>query len=350
MCKEDIRGNWLVRGVHEKAGAEPGECEKMTLGFMESGKEYPSVPEWVDALVNFGFDWAGKVGQGRRRIAIISMPSESAAAGLAALGALSHRLTMEGANELEDHRRRVRELKDESVHGLYYRSNGSETGPFYSCSDGTEMRLVYEGGKNRYSGLKQLVMDGMEGKIRFSGEPPVFQENAVEGESVYQEIPGCGNEILMENLKSTDKWLCFAGRKKGRVDAERILKSVSFKAGGREFDLKQLLLLSNGHRSIYRTCYYNTRGNANVNELPLNRIGLVVADGLGSLVKVLDQKEFAEKNVIGVFHRVRKRDDLEALDERMSELDRFYDRQAMDSGTALPTGVGATVFERRGGN
>ena len=59
-------------------------------------------------LIKCGYAWAN--GQGKRRIGIISLPCESAGAGLVALGAIRYRLTLPEANDALSHFERIERL------------------------------------------------------------------------------------------------------------------------------------------------------------------------------------------------------------------------------------------------
>ena len=70
--------------------------------FSEANQEWQVVPRWVTFLIRLGYNWpCGVLGQ--RRIALISMPCDSAAAGLIALGALIRDLGNPNANDVDGH-------------------------------------------------------------------------------------------------------------------------------------------------------------------------------------------------------------------------------------------------------
>ena len=57
------------------------------MRFLDDQNENENLPNWAYFLINFGYQSKLYTGS-KRRIALISMPCESAAAGLVSLGAL----------------------------------------------------------------------------------------------------------------------------------------------------------------------------------------------------------------------------------------------------------------------
>lgn len=72
------------------------------MQFSEYNSEWKPVPPWVEFLIKFGYEWRREP-KGSRRIALISMPCDSAAAGLIALGAMVRDLADSNANDVAGH-------------------------------------------------------------------------------------------------------------------------------------------------------------------------------------------------------------------------------------------------------
>src|SRR5689334_13909744 len=79
------------------------------MEFSEADNEWRSVPDWASFLIEFGFAWLAKP-HTSRGIALVSMPSDSAAAGLIALGAMRKCLELDDANDVGSHYQRLLEL------------------------------------------------------------------------------------------------------------------------------------------------------------------------------------------------------------------------------------------------
>jgi hypothetical protein len=73
------------------------------LLFSEYGHKWQALPDWVEFLIHFGYRWHRNNLQ-QRRIALISMPCDSAAAGLISLGALIRDLENPDSNYIDGQR------------------------------------------------------------------------------------------------------------------------------------------------------------------------------------------------------------------------------------------------------
>src|SRR5690242_18195480 len=74
----------------------------MATLFSEANQDWRPIPSWVRLLINLGYKWPYRAA-GTRRIALISMPGDSAGAPLIALGALIRDLGNPEANDLGAH-------------------------------------------------------------------------------------------------------------------------------------------------------------------------------------------------------------------------------------------------------
>jgi hypothetical protein len=72
------------------------------MDFSELKGEWQPIPYWVRFLVQMGYNWP-RSGTRPRRIALVSMPCDSAGAGLIALGAMVHDLVDPQANDVDAH-------------------------------------------------------------------------------------------------------------------------------------------------------------------------------------------------------------------------------------------------------
>ena len=79
------------------------------MNFSEAHEPWRSVPEWADFLIEFGFAWLAPT-LAARRIAVVSMPCDSAAAGLIALGAMRKCLELDDANDVASHYQRLLDI------------------------------------------------------------------------------------------------------------------------------------------------------------------------------------------------------------------------------------------------
>jgi hypothetical protein len=82
--------------------ASEGNRLSMPALFSEAGLDWRPIPQWARFLIQFGYRWP-MASPGRRRIALVSMPCDSAAAGLIALGALIRDLGNDTATNVNGH-------------------------------------------------------------------------------------------------------------------------------------------------------------------------------------------------------------------------------------------------------
>ena len=101
------------------------------MEFSEAGSEWRGVPEWAFFLIEFGFAWLAEP-HPSRRIALVSMPCDSAAAGLIALGAMRRCLEFDDANDAGSHYQRLQELAHRHPKSLVLH-HATEKGRFEFC-------------------------------------------------------------------------------------------------------------------------------------------------------------------------------------------------------------------------
>ena len=82
--------------------ASDGNRMPMTVVFSEAGRDWRPIPHWAEFLIQLGYGWPIAT-PGQRRIALVSMPCDSAAAGLIALGALIRDLGNNTATNVGGH-------------------------------------------------------------------------------------------------------------------------------------------------------------------------------------------------------------------------------------------------------
>jgi len=133
-------------------------------------------------------------------------------------------------------------------------------------------------------------------------------------------------KIVEENLRRSYSGLCLAGRAVGEATTREMYSSIRFRIGESDHTLTELLTVNgwNTDRRPSRITYLNARTETiDRGSYPP---GLVVADGDLSFLKVLAL--FQRSDVIGVIHRAIERDNLEAVGNRLNELNQWYEEDA----------------------
>ncbi len=334
--------------------------------FSEAGHAWGTLPRWARFLIDFGYEWP--MDEVRpRRIALISMPCDSAGAGLIALGGMIRSLTNPKANDVAGHYDALRRFAIQyltSCRDCDLRCDPQSKG----CGHTSEAsgRIRYKG-KKRYEVIKHANFD--KGEIWFHGEgvdrpliPKYATDWQIEGEPLPQLIDNTGALpervyadmvgsalIVPENLRRSFSGLCLAGRATGEAATRDSYASLRLRVGDTEYGLPELLTVYQWHQygSISRISFFNARTQQ------INRSGyapaLVVADGDVSFLRALDRSEFQRSDVIGIIHRSIERDNLEAVGNRILNLQQWYieDGELMTQLSAIPKGISVALLRRR---
>ena len=181
----------------------------------------------------------------------------------------------------------------------------------------------------------------------FDGEAPVraIQGAGLPDIELYKSLAVDGF-VSAANLRQSDSQICVAGRITGESASRSIFEQVRFRKENHCADLPHLLTI---HRwspgTISRVTYFNSRTNELDRNAGLTR--LVVADGDGAFLRVLDREEFRSSDVVGVIHRAVERDRLDSIGFKIAELQQWYspDTSMSNRIPPLPSGI-ATIFLR----
>lgn len=314
------------------------------LYFSEFDGEWQSIPEWVNFLIRFGYHWSeGETSN--RRIAILSMPCPSPAAGLITLGALirdlgkldSHDMTTHNDSLLCYARQYLEycqkcELKDcdPTIRGCGF--NSKSHGVIRSVrrknniymvsedSDFDEKKLVIF--EKRNPAIKTELKPEYFKNLYFDGQPPAVSSSEETGlqKSAYQ---GLIEEAAIhpDNLRKSYSGLVLAGRAKGCRDTKSAYESVYFCNDTESYTLAELLAIHDWTDSeVSRTAFFNVRTEESDHTVVQPK--LAVADGDASFLKSIDV--FKKSDIIGVVDRSQERDKLEAIGQKFAALKNWY--------------------------
>ncbi len=344
--------------------------------FSEINNAWKPIPSWMEFLIRLGTEWPND-NSGQRRIALVSMPCDSPAAGLITLGSLVRDLGSPNSNDIEghyDHLLRYAQqyldscrscdfdCKPDVTHcGHIERATGRLHSTLYPrktflISDKTNIRkrqLVWNYAAGRGQTGIQYPSPKYAMNWYIDGQPPV-QMDISHGQltdTPYRQLV-MNAAILPENLYLTWSGLCLAGRVKGEAATREMCGSIRFQSGATEYTLPELLTIygwshRNGNDSISRLTFFNPRTDQ------LDRHGspplLVVADGDACFLKALAKSEFQRSDVIGVIHRTIERDSLELIGSRMANLRQWYDADSETLARMLPAprGISVSILKKR---
>lgn len=362
-CPHNFCRLWPVRSVFERqlsasavlwtdATSIEGLSPLLSMQFSEADAPWQPVPSWADFLIRCGFAWAN--GGDKRRISVISMPCESAGAGLVALGAIRRRLALDDANDSLSHFQRIEKLAGRQEGETFLRHH---TIKGWFRLDGKDQRgLVWvrrepagAGDTTTHSGPPRVVILASNANDwRFEREAPT---QAIQGAGLphgrfYEQLIEGAAAPLETNLKQSDSGICLAGRVTGETASRDVYAALRFESHGNIADLAQLLTV---HRwspdTVSRVTFFNSRTSQL--DRSAGSTNLVVADGDLALLKVLEAAEFRHSDVVGVIHRAVERDRLESVGTRLAELSQWYapDRDMLDR--VPPAPIRVTVSAQR---
>jgi hypothetical protein len=340
------------------------------MEFSESSQEWRPVPAWVEWLVGCGFGWPNDQAGGRR-IAIVSMPCDSAAAGLISLGSLVRDLCREDADDTTVH---ADALMGFALQYLTWCQNCTlkcnpvarncgfldEASGLVRNRDGYIYRISRVSKDPRWSDAivcsnrretkseERLLFRHGTADWHVEGEPTLstFRMGTTLDSSVYAPFAP-SSAIRNDNLQRSYSGLCLAGRAAGESVTRDRCASIRFHMDGVEHNLANLLTI-HGWRDteqVSRMSFFNTRTGRF--DRHACSPAIVVCDGIESTLRVLEHRALQRADVIGVFNRTVERSSLELLGNKLAELRQWYDKDAFFANNP-PRGIGVATLRRRG--
>jgi hypothetical protein len=333
---------------------ETGSRER-SLQFSEANTPWQDIPRWVGFLLKCGYVCADPVSTSRR-ISLISMPSDSAAAPLVVLGAMRRRLTLAQANDTTLHYQRIEQQATDPVNliGTFLRHNKHKGRFLLESRDKNGVIWVRheKGGNSR--GFSRLttrfaILPLSACDWHFDGEAPVktIQGALLPHIDFYEPLLD-ETEVFASNFSQSDSAICLAGRVSGESISKAICEGIRFQRNGHSADLSRLLTVQDwSPGTISRVTFFNTRTKQLDRNTGLTR--LVVADGDVAFLRVLESLEFKSSDVLGVVHRTVERERLESIGFKIAELQQWYapDREMHTRMPPTPLGITMLTLKRR---
>lgn len=339
--------------------------------FSEANQEWQAIPQWAEFMIRFGYNWPGG-GSGQRRVALMSMPCDSSAAGLIALGALVRDLETPKTNDVDgyfesllryasQYLRSCRKCNapcdpelnrcghlSEATGRVKYTVNSRGYWWISENSKLNERILVFERrNRNQLTVTIDRPEHAMEWQIDNQPPPVLIGQQGSLPQEFYNELLS-GAQIISENLGKSFSGLCFAGRIAGETKTREMCSSIRFRSSNEEYSLPDLLTVHGWTQfNISRMAFFNSR----VEELDryASTSSLVIADGDVSFLRILNRPEFRMSDVVGVIHRTMERDKLEAVGEQRNALRQWYseDLEMLNLLHPIPRGIGVLILKRR---
>jgi len=337
------------------------------MQFSEGNHEWRPIPRWAEFLVRLGYGWPKE--SGARRVGLVSMPCDSPAAGLIALGALIRDLADPNANDLGAHymallrfaRQFLQSCRDCKVRcdpelkecGYFAESTGllrHKDGDRYRVTGTPDTTAWGDAIKCSNDRETRWLLAAYAADWRIDGEPALQQHGEASAliPRAYAQIVQDA-QVIPANLTHSFSGLCLAGRVRGEASTRDICSSIRLHTADSDYNLVDLLTIHgwSTSSSVSRMSFYNSRTER------FDRYGcvptLVVSDGDTSFLRVLGQKQFQRSDVIGVVHRTLERDLLEVVGNRMADLLQWYeeDKDLSEQLSSAPTGITVSVLRQK---
>jgi hypothetical protein len=316
-----------------------------TIQFSESNGSWGSIPEWANFLVMFGYTWY-REDLSNRRIALISMPCDSAGAGLVALGTIRKFLEFPRTDDISLHLKRIR--KDQGKILLSRNYPGSRF-HYYGYSNIDMIEKVKK--TQKYDSPSPERVSFKPEDICFQGEPfpQVIEGHELPYGIIYKRLISGDGNILTENLRKTYSGSCLAGRNLGEKATRDIMACIQFRLDNLTASLDQLLTVHSwtSGGSVSRLSLYNSRTDKIDRQVALPQI--VIADGDGALFSVLNNSLFENSDVIATIDRTLERERLEKINEVMASKSQWYirDESVPLYIPSIPPGITIAIWNKR---
>jgi hypothetical protein len=330
----------------------------------DGGVTWHDMPSWVTFFINQGMKWPNYSSSQRgRQIRLISMPCQSHAAGLVALGAVGRDICDPTANDKARHidglmryasqyLNHCRDCKlticNPEFKRCGFRSRAS--GRIFKAKSITRFRIHPESQpRDGVLKLLQVQRNGKEVPVNVSGidyyydcypEGAIALEEGIRGGRIdinpLSQI--LGNLLPIDgNLSVAYSGLCLAGSPRfGSSETKRFNLTFKFsQLGG--VSLADLFPIKGwGVPRVPRLVFLNTRGEVSFSHMPVSP-RLVIADGVGAFLKCIDHPILSGANILAVIRRDGRRDSDEDLSAKLNSLLQWYDRRRVQFD--VPAGV-----------
>lgn len=315
------------------------------MEFSEAQTSWQSIPAWASCMIEFGYEWM-RQSRHCRMIAVISMPSDSAAAGLVALGAMRRCLELNDASDISVHYKKLLDLAKTQPDEVKFRK-ANVRGVF--AFDGIDRDgYLWVKKLNSRSKDRLIIVPSSAKNWSVNGEAPVILVNDLEvpNKQLYYNLVNNGGDIKQSNLTESYSQVCLAGRGAGEAPTKASMTDIRFREDGVEANLTQMLTVQSWMPgTISRMLFYNPRKEQFDRQTGNPKV--VIADGDISFLKAVDGADFQDSDIIGVVHRTMERERLKDIGTKMQELRNWYDYTQIDWLPKMPRGIGIIVFNRR---
>ena len=335
----------------------------------DSAKTWFDLPEWAEFFIDQGFNWDRDKTVRGKKIRFISMPCNSHAAALIALGAVMKDLSFSAANDRDRHLESLFEYAKQYLNFCkkctYDPCNPKLKGCGFLSKASGKIRL-----KNR-----QVNHRIISEKTDFKNKVLVYTEKTVTGSigidsnKLFDHYPD-GGIPLSEGLKSSpltvsdykDKHtgfnpiedncstsysgLCLAGQPRlGGAESKRFYSNFIFNSSSIFISLVDLLPINGwSQKKVSRLIFLNTRGEQKFSHEPNNPY-LVIVDGLEAFFNSFDHPRLSNSDFIVVVRRDTTKDIYDQLESKLESMIQWYEQSNHE--IKAPRGILISEFKER---
>lgn len=330
-------------------------------------------------MLRLGDQWPRE--EGRRKLGLVSMPCDSGAAGLVALGSVISDLRSCVATDLHSHRAQLLNFARRYLgfcRGCKYKCKPDIRGCGFEAEASGIVKHFQPSGKalNGADARTQIRKYEVSDRTDFHSAQLAFERDGVvvwPSEDALDEwqIDGLPQiksvaaesklpkhyydaflkrgDILENNLAESYSGSCLAGRATGRTATQEAYSKLCFRTDNDEvFTLVDALPIHGWTTStISRLVFFNTRTREC--DRHMQKPLLVIADGNSAFRAARGHTGFKKSDIIGIINRTSDADQLEDLGAVLAELMNWYepDEDAMAGLPNVPKGIAAVILRRK---
>jgi hypothetical protein len=335
------------------------------MRYSEVEGEWMPMPLWVRFFLSLGYTWP-RIDQQLRRICLVSMPCDSPAAGLIALGAMVHDLGDPLANDVDAHTKRLLNYARQYLEhcklctlrchpelkrcGYTKQATGRLRSPLLRGTVQISGQTDFDAGELKWLQGNSVVTrkrDHLK-DYHIEDEPPCEWNDAVgELSPAPYELLFRDAAIISDNLRRSYGGLCLAGRGTGQGATRSTYEQVHIGDAVCEYSLSEILAIPEwSDCRISRLAYFNSRTRRM--DRRAASPNLVIADGDSAFLRAFDHSEFQRADILAVVHRSLDRDRLEAVGTKMLPSQWFEpDTDRLCELPPKPKGVSIVILKSR---
>lgn len=300
---------------------------KSNLLVSEGGRDWVALPVWMHWLLRVGAGLATKP-RGPRSLVLISLPCESAASGLIAVGAVAGRMGVPAANDLAGHAQRMRERFNagEKVRYCYRMPKSRDYRGDFFIAEWSPAGMVAFERCDAQNSHRNLTPEARLDLWHEKGRPALHVAEAGGGlqhSVLYGALLGDAASIREESLTQTESATCLAVHVQGEASTLTRFTNLRLKVGEDYASIAELTSVAEWNPArVSRLVLFNTRTDAI--DRPMVAPRLLIVDGAAAFQRVADDPRFAEADVVCAFDLLAERDEMEKMSAWADDRRQWY--------------------------